>query len=100
MPTYASNTEIVRALQARGITQDDLADTVHALMADTYAVPLAAATDEEHKALLARSCAVAATTVTACGLTMQVAWLSAYYKDNREHLEWCLAGFLNLPLAA
>ncbi|HDR9106043.1 hypothetical protein P5X00_36535 [Paraburkholderia sp. A2RO-4L] len=94
-----TNEYLVLALEARGITPHDLEDTVHALMQDKHAAALAKVQDEVGKAVLIRSVAMQTKTLTAAGLYSQVGWLEQYY-GNREDLEWALAGFLNLPLAA
>jgi hypothetical protein len=94
-----TNEALVRALEAREITPHDLEDTVHALILDKNAAMIVKAADETARAMLAKSFAVATTTLTAAGLRAQVDWLDSYYND-RESLVWALSGFLNLPLAA
>ncbi|KWA83753.1 hypothetical protein WL29_20530 [Burkholderia ubonensis] len=94
-----TNADLVLALEARGINPHDLEDTMLALIQDRNAVVLAQTTGEVAQASLAKSLAAEAEALTAGGLPAQVAWLDCYYR-NREHLEWALAGYLNLPLAA
>ncbi|MBU9200038.1 hypothetical protein KTD31_01300 [Burkholderia multivorans] len=94
-----TNEYLTLALEARGITPHDLEDTVHALLQDKHAEALARIQDEAGKAILIRAIAMEAKTLTGAGLYSQVAWMDCYY-NNRDNLEWALAGFLNLPLAA
>jgi len=94
-----TNEALVRALEAREITPHDLEDAIHALILDKHAAVMANAADETARGILAASFAVETKTLTAAGLRAQVDWLDCYLAD-REALEWVLAGFLNLPLAA
>jgi hypothetical protein len=94
-----TNEDLVRALEARGITPHDLEDTIHALILDKHAAVMANAADETARGILAASFAVETKTLTAAGLRAQVDWMDSYYND-RENLFWALSGFLNLPLAA
>jgi hypothetical protein len=93
------NDALVHALEARDVSSHDLEDTVHALLMDKHAAVMAKAADDTARSILAKSLAVATTTLTSVGLRAQVDWMDSYYND-REHLVWALSGFLNLPLAA
>ena len=92
------NAALVLNLEERGITPNDLEDTILALMQDKNAQSLVEVDDVEQDRL-SQQIAQEADELTGFGLAAQVAWLDSYY-NNREHLVWALSGYLNLPLAA
>jgi hypothetical protein len=94
-----TNDQLVQQLIARGITPHDLDDTVLALVHDQNA-ELIASMPAAASARIMQNIATEASQLTRAGLHAQVAWMDRYYKHNREHLEYALAGFVNLPLAA
>lgn len=94
-----TNDQLVEQLIARGVTALDLDDTILALVHDQNA-DLLAAMPAAASARIMQTIATEAHQVTQAGLLAQVEWMDRYYKHNREHLEWALAGFVNLPLAA
>lgn len=94
-----TNESLVHALAARGVTPHDLEDIVHALILDMNAGRLARTSDETGRTMLTRAFAMETKSLTAAGLHAQVSWMACYF-NNRENLEWSLAGYLNLPLAA
>ena len=97
--TTATNAHIVDQLVARGITPHDLDDTILALVHDQNA-SLIADMPPASSARIMQNIATEAAQLTQAGLLAQVEWMDRYYKHNREHLEYALAGFINLPMAA
>lgn len=97
--TTATNAQLVEQLIARGVTPHDLDDTILALVHDQNA-QLISSMPAASSARIMQSIATEADQLTKAGLHAQVDWMDRYYKHNREHLEYALAGFINLPLAA
>lgn len=93
-----TNAQLVEQLTARGITPHDLDDTILALVHDQNA-KLIVDMPAEASARIMQNIATEADKLTQAGLLAQVEWMDRYY-NNRENLEWALAGFINLPLAA
>ena len=97
--TTATNAQIVDQLIARGITPHDLDDTVLALVHDQNSA-LIADMPAAASARIMQTIATEAAQLTKAGLLAQVEWMDRYYKHNRADLEYALAGYINLPLAA
>lgn len=95
----ATNAQLVEQLVARGITSHDLDDTILALVHDQNA-SLIASMPAQSSARIMQNIATEASQLTKAGLLAQVEWMDRYYKHNRADLEYALAGYINLPLAA
>lgn len=93
-----TNAQLVELLTARGITAHDLDDVILALVHDQNA-KLIVDMPAEASARIMQNIATEADKLTQAGLSAQIDWMDSYY-NNRENLEWALAGFINLPLAA
>lgn len=93
-----TNEQLVQQLTERGITPHDLDDTLLALIHDKNAKLLAYMPAASSGAVM-QNIATEARLLTQRGLLAQVEWMDRYY-NNRAHLEYALAGYLNLPRAA
>ena len=94
-----TNAQLVALLIARGVTPHDLDDTILALVHDQNAT-LLATMPAASSARIMQNIATEANEITQAGLLAQVEWMDRYYKHNRADLEYALAGYINLPLAA
>lgn len=99
MTTITSNEQLVAQLIARGITPHDLEDIVLALVHDQNA-ELIATMPAASSARIMQNISTESSTLAKAGLLAQVEWMDRYYKHNRADLEYALAGYINLPLAA
>lgn len=93
-----TNDQLVQQMISRGVTAHDLEDTVLALIHDQNAALMESMAGAGALAIM-QSMHTEARTLTNDGLLAQVDWMDRYY-NNRENLQWALAGYLNLPLAA